>query len=188
MVPHIPPKEIFDKLLAPYGNEAKFDVMRKVLSIAQQRYNNYERARAIISEVYFVTTEKINLTLNRMLELELIEPIDVGLFTSAYMSISFHATLLLGGEHTLIYSRWRDGRLFLLSTIREKPPLRHYPIGLRQQRRPNHNNPPAKSGDCCCHYQGSSPHNLVRQQGSQRSLTATYQLIVFHNSYNMIKM
>ncbi len=126
MIPSTPPQEIFELLLLPFGGEAAYDTMRKVLSVAIARSTCDPRAEAIVSEVFFVTAEKITLVLNRMLEFDLIEPVDAALFASVYISTSLSATLMLGGKHAVTYKRWRDGRMLLLSLIRKKSAASEY--------------------------------------------------------------
>ncbi len=121
MIPTTPPKKIFELLLMPTcSSQTKFDTMRKVVSVAILRYGCDPAAAAIVSEIFFVTTEKIALVLNRMQELDLIEPVNISLFTSVYISSGLSASLLLGGQHAITFTRWRDSQMLLLSLIKKK--------------------------------------------------------------------
>ncbi len=114
------PEDIIEELLIPFGGESEFDTMRKVLSIAIAEYHNNKQATDIVSEVFFITSNKLKYTIDKMIELDLIEHVDMEAFTQVYTATSLSATLLLGGKHAITFDQWKAGRKLLLTLIRKK--------------------------------------------------------------------
>ncbi len=114
------PHAVLEMLLMPPDEGEAFETMRKVMSVAVMEYANDSRAADLVSELVFAATEKLSLILNRMIEVGKIEPIDVDMFVFNYVATSLSGVILRGGQHAVTFERWKSGRRFMLSMIKEK--------------------------------------------------------------------
>lgn len=119
-IPGIAPSEALDKLLPPCEGPELFDILKNIVVIAIAERNNDYRARDLVSEIYRRTKDRISAVIDKYQSLDLIEPIEVNLFTTVFINFDLSPTAYTGEDKTLPFEEWRDGRRLLFGLIREK--------------------------------------------------------------------
>ncbi len=116
-----PPREVIEQIITPVGGEAEYDTIRKILTIAMTERNRDDRAKAIISEVYHSSSQRLTQALAYMQALNIIAPIDIEQFVSLYISSCvLPSSLLFGADFYLSYEKLKARRKLLLDLITEK--------------------------------------------------------------------
>lgn len=119
-IPTSSPREVLEKLSVASPSK-EYEILRKILLIVVTEYNNDDRAKKVLSKVLEMMIGRFSQALNRMIELEVIEPMDVELFTTIYMSFSMSATVSqYNGIRMLPYDKWQEGRRMLLGLVRKR--------------------------------------------------------------------
>lgn len=125
LVPTTPPQEIFKKYFSYFGDEiyglGLYELMPKVMKIVLEEASHDERAEKLAVKLYH-TYPKLYLkpVIEKMLELDLIEPIDVDLFISLYNSLELSGSYAHGSQLAISAKNWLRCRTLLFSLVREK--------------------------------------------------------------------
>ncbi len=112
--------ELLDKL-SPSSPSEDYKTLRKILLIALDQYNKDDRAKNMLEKLLEETIERYSVVLNKMIELEIIEPMDVELFTTILVSYSISATVSrYNGMRLMPYEEWQEGRRMLFGLVRKR--------------------------------------------------------------------
>ncbi len=107
LLPESTHHEILDHL-CPTSPDKEYEMLRKILLIAVSEYNNDARAKELLSKVLETMVCRFTHVLNHMIEQELIEPIDVELFSTIFLSFCVSATVSrYNGLHLMPYDKWQ---------------------------------------------------------------------------------
>jgi AcrR family transcriptional regulator len=102
-----------------------YELLKRAGLIATQERGHDQRADDLISKVFADANARISAVLDKMLELDLIEPINVALFSHIFIAFSLSATSCNSDQRILSYDDWRAGRQLLFDLIRTKEHARH---------------------------------------------------------------
>jgi len=125
LVPQIPPQQIFEKYLSFFGDEiyglGLYELMPKVLKIILEEASRDKRAEQLVVKLYY-HYPKVYLRpiLQKMLELDLIEPIDIDLFLKLYCGLEQRGSLTHGSKLAMSGHDWRKSRRLLFDMIQVK--------------------------------------------------------------------
>lgn len=130
MLPHLedlldqlgthPPREVFRRIVYVFPKELE-SLLYSILAIAAT--NTWDsRAEQLLQETFFDHPIRYTTTLlHRMLELDLIEPIDVEAFAANYSAIQYSSTLQLLAGHPISLDLWQRTFDLLFEHVVEKP-------------------------------------------------------------------
>lgn len=120
-IPNSDPYEILDSAVPPFGNKRQYEVIRKIILVAMKELSNDKNAEILVNkEIVSALTGRISAILNKMLELDMIEPIDVDLFSSIFVTYSLAAVWRVGSRYNMSFLEWKTGRRMLFRLIRVK--------------------------------------------------------------------
>ena len=125
LVPTTPPQEIFRKYFSYFGDEiyglGLYELMPKIMRIVLEEASHDKRAEKLAIKLYY-TYPRIYLrpVIEKMMELDLIEPIDVDLFIALYNSLELRGSYSHGGKLAMTAKKWQDCRTLLFSLVRAK--------------------------------------------------------------------
>jgi len=125
LVPTTPPQEVFRKYFSYFGDEVYglglYELMPKIMKIILEEASHDKRAEKLVVKLYH-TYPRVYLrpVIEKMLELDLIEPIDVGLFITLYNSLELRGSYAHGGKLAMPAKKWQDCRTLLFSLVRAK--------------------------------------------------------------------
>jgi hypothetical protein len=119
-IPYTPPREVLNTLQMPLSDKNTYDIIKKIIMIAEHECQTDQRAKAIIADMFAVTIDRISAVLNKMMELDLIETIDAKLFASVLVRFGMSAALRVENLQNLSVTEWQAGRQLLFSLVRPK--------------------------------------------------------------------
>ena len=125
LVPTTPPQEIFKKYFSYFGDEiyglGLYELMPKIMKIVLEEAGHDKRAEKLAIKLYY-TYPKVYLrpVIEKMMELDLIEPIDMDLFIALYNCLELRGSYAHGSKLALSGNNWRKCRTLLFSLIRAK--------------------------------------------------------------------
>lgn len=117
MIPTAAPSEVLEAIRLPMRNDQPYDMLVKIIIIAERECNNDARARAVIADMYQVGVGRITAVLDRMIERGVIEPLDTRAFASVMIRFGLSAGMEVDSKH-LSVAEWQDGNKLLYGMIR----------------------------------------------------------------------
>ena len=121
LIPNTPPHEIFAILPPKFPGKDIWHIMGKIILIAIEERCRDERAEDLVYELLINTTQRyISAVLNKMLELDLIESIDVEVFSLAIAAFDIYSGSRAGSTNAMPYHEWQTKRQTLFGMVRVK--------------------------------------------------------------------
>ena len=125
LVSNTPPQEVFRIYFSYFGDEiyglGLYELMPKIMKIVLEEASHDKRAEKLAVKLYY-TYPKVYLrpVIEKMMELDLIEPIDIDLFIALYNCLELRGSYAHGSKLALPAKKWQDCRTLLFSLVRAK--------------------------------------------------------------------
>ncbi|MCL2451599.1 TetR/AcrR family transcriptional regulator [Candidatus Saccharibacteria bacterium] len=120
-IPNTSPRKIFAMLPPKFLGEDMADIMGKIILVAIEERIHDERAESLVYELLVGTTQRyISEVLSKMVELDIIEPLDVDVFSLAIAAFDIYSGSRAGKTNTMEYLEWQTKRQSLLGMVRVK--------------------------------------------------------------------
>ncbi len=120
-IPDITPEEALDQLLPPCEGPVVYDIIMKIVSVAVMERNNNPEAGKLVTEIFARSRKRISAVLEKFLELDLIEPINIEMLITVFVNFGLSPTSFANNLDAAVpFEEWRDGRRLLFSLVRLK--------------------------------------------------------------------
>ena len=120
LINQMPPHDIFKRSNHLFGDELN-GLMIKIIQIAMRERNHDTRAAKLIEKFFIEIPNKYwNAILSKMIELDMIEPLDIKTWVVIFEHYDFTMILRTYTEHALTFKEWVEGREMLFNMIRCK--------------------------------------------------------------------
>ena len=125
LVPDTHPQVIFEKYCSSFGDEiyglGLYELMPKVIKIVLEEAAHDKRADKLALKLYQHYPKRyLRPILEKMIELDLIEPFDVDTFLLIYSGFELSCSQVHGSKLAISGKNWRKCRALLFSLIRAK--------------------------------------------------------------------
>lgn len=125
-VPNTLPSETFEKLIKifEFGGETG-EMVGKISHIALEEKARDDRAEKLAKKVFIeMPGHYIKTILKRMLELDMIEPVDADLFTHLYSGFLIGSACCFGSKLLVSHTNWRKSCSHMFNTVNSKVVLK----------------------------------------------------------------
>jgi AcrR family transcriptional regulator len=118
LIPTTHPTEVLGKMQMPFANKNVYNMIKKIVLIFEYECNNKQRAKDVVSGIFSINTYRISKALEKMIELDLIEPLNVDLYASVLVRYSLSAASRVEDLRNISLAEWRAGNKLLLSLVK----------------------------------------------------------------------
>ena len=120
LIPTTPPREILKKFSLPFVGKAK-KIMPKTMQIVLDEMDRDERAAKLVKEIFVeVPNRYVRAMLVRMIELDVIEPMDIDAFLTLRASFNIYAVHTARSKYAISQEDWLAGHELLLGLVKPK--------------------------------------------------------------------
>jgi len=121
LIPDTSPHELFASMPPKFLGENMGEIMGKIILVAIEERCHDERAENLVYELLIDTTRKyVSAVLNKMIELDIVEPMDVDIFSLAVAAFDIYSASRAGKTTTMSYEEWQAKRQSLFGMVRIK--------------------------------------------------------------------